>query len=628
MPDLNFLNALDYAVLVIYMLMILGIGFYVFRFNKETADYFKGGGHIPWKLSAVSLFISGFSAFMFVGASGITYGNGGGALLLFSFALPSYLLGYLIFGPLWRRTRIDTPLQFLTRRYSQETTYCYTLLAVVPNTLVLGIMIYTLCIFITSALGISDTTFNLGFATLDGFEFMLLATGVVLVIYTTLGGLWAVMVTDGIQFLIVLLVTVVLTPMAFSLLGDGSILDGISRLARDAPKGYFDVKLDGKPLLFWPTWFVYIIFGYNVNWHIAQRYYSVSDERDTKKMALWCGGLSFVLPMLWILPVMTTPILFPNMDELWPELAQPSEASFVTLALAVLPHGMLGLLAASIFAATMSSTDTLFNWLAAVLTKDVYVPVATRLSGRPPAEKIQLWIGKLCVALLGVIAIWVAFNVKRFGGAFDVYMRAESLYKITLFVPVFLGLLFTKTPWWSALASIVAGVVSVLIIGVFAALQSELPLQFMNILFADIQTTWFGFHLTRYELNAIIGLLVTSCVFFVSAFFHKPQGAFKARITSLERDLQTPAHAPTEAGIAPEGLKAYAIMGWLAFGMGIGLIGLGIPTWGDGGAMNLIAGLLSSLVGAAILKAIGRYRERQPNESTVTDHDTTTVPSA
>jgi len=472
MPELHFLNSLDYAILGIYMLMILGVGFYVARFNKKTIDYFKGGGRVPWKLSAISLFISGFSAFMFVGASGITYNDGGGAVLLFSFAMPAYFLGYLIFGPLWRRTRIDTPLQFLTRRFSQGTTYFYTLLAVVPNTLVLGIMIYTLCIFITSALGINEQMFNLGFAQLDGFEFMLLITGVVIVTYTTLGGLWAVMVTDGIQFLIILLVTFIMTPVAFSLLGDGSIIDGVTRVINESPDGYFDLNLKDRGFLFWPTWFVYIIFGYNVNWHIAQRYYSVADERDTKKMALWCGGLSFVLPILWILPIFTTPILFPDMAALWPDLAKPEEASFVTLALAVLPHGMLGLLAAAIFAATMSSTDTLFNWLAAVLTKDVFVPLTKRMSGSEPSERIQLWVGKTSVALLGIIAIWVAFNVKRFGGAFDVYMKAESIYKITLFIPVFIGLLFTKTPWWSAIVSVSVGMLAALVVGIFATRQS------------------------------------------------------------------------------------------------------------------------------------------------------------
>ena len=608
MPELNFLNPLDYVVLGFYMIMIVAVGFFVARFNKKTTDYFKGGGHIPWKISMMSLFVSGFSAFMFVGAAGITYGNGGGAIVLFSFALPAYLIGYFIFGPLWRRTRIDTPLQFLTRRFSQETTYFYTLLAVVPNTLVLGIMIYTLCIFISTALGISELTFNLGFTTLNGFELTLLVTGLVLVIYTTLGGLWAVVVTDGVQLLIVVLVTIVMIPMAFILLGDGNAFDGVSRLFTDAPEGYFDVKLDGKPLLFWPTWFIYIIFGYNVNWHIAQRYYSVADERDTKKMALWCGVMSFVLPMLWILPVMTVPILFPDINSLWPNLEKPSEASFVTLALAVLPHGMLGLLAAAIFSATMSSTDTLFNWLAAVLTKDVYVPIATKLKGHVPSERLQLIVGKTCVALLGAIAIWVAFNVQNYGGAFDVYMKAESLYKITLFVPVFAGLLFTRTPWWSAIASVSAGVVGVLGVGVYASIQSEVPPTVMNILFSDVTATVFGLEMTRYELNALIGLLISGVVFFGTAFFNKREGSFKKRIESFEKDLKTPAYADSDARITNDGLNAYLLMGRMALAIGGVLILLTIFTFQDGGYLNAIAGALALITGSLIIRAIRKYQ--------------------
>ncbi|HSH10023.1 MAG TPA: hypothetical protein VK995_06515, partial [Oceanipulchritudo sp.] len=182
MPELSYLNRLDFSVLGLYMLTVLAVGFYVSRFNQSTADYFKGGGHIPWKLSMLSLFISGFSAFMFVGAAGITYGNGGGAILLFSFALPAYLLGAWIFGPRWRRTRLNTPLQFLTRRFSQSTTYFYTLLAVVPNTLVLGIMIYTLCIFTSTAMGISNTVYNLGLFSMNGFQLTMLVTGLVIVI--------------------------------------------------------------------------------------------------------------------------------------------------------------------------------------------------------------------------------------------------------------------------------------------------------------------------------------------------------------------------------------------------------------------------------------------------------------
>lgn len=621
MPELTFLNGLDFTVLGLYMLAVLGVGFYVARFNKGTADYFKGGGSIPWRLSMLSLFISGFSAFMFVGAAGIAYGNGGGALLLFSMALPAYLIGAWVFGPRWRRTRLDTPLQFLTRRYSQSTTYFYTLLAVVPNTLVLGIMIYTLCIFISTAMGISETIYSLGPISCSGFQLTMLVTGLVIVAYTTLGGLWAVMVTDAVQFIIVLLITLIMTPLAYSHLGGGNPIEGITRLFSEAPEGYFGINLDGKPLLFWPTWFIYIVFGYNVNWHIAQRYYSVADERDTKKMAYWAGGLSMIMPMLWIIPILVTPILFPNIGELWPNLAKPEEASFVTLALAILPHGMLGLLTAAIFAATMSSTDTTFNWLGAVLTKDVFVPISEKVRNHTPTEKTQLWVGKFVVASLGVIAIWIAFNIQKYGGAFDVYMKAESLYKITLFVPVFLGILFTRTPWWSAIASVAVGVVSVLGIGVAAAIQSGKSVTVMNILFSDMNANWFGFDLTRYELNALVGLFACTTVFVGSAFINRREGSFKDRVESFEQDLNTPAHADEDHKVGPEGLKAYQIMGILSIGLGAILLVLTIPTFTDGGWLNGLVGALAVGIGFLILKSVRLYAMRH-HISTTTHIDT------
>jgi len=525
-------------------------------------------------------------------------------------ALPAYLIGAWIFGPRWRRTRLDTPLQFLTRRYSQGTTYFYTVLAVVPNTLVLGIMIYTLCIFISAAMGINATMFELGPISLNGFQLTMLVTGLVIVAYTTLGGLWAVMVTDAVQFIIVLLITLIMTPLAYTYLGGGNPIEGISRLFSDAPEGYFRINLTGKPILFWPTWFIYIVFGYNVNWHIAQRYYSVSDERDTRKMAIWAGGLSLVMPILWIIPIMVTPILFPNIAELWPNLAKAEEASFVTLALAILPHGMLGLLTAAIFAATMSSTDTTFNWLGAVITKDVYVPLSEKVHNHTPSEKTQLWVGKLVVASLGLIAIWIAFNIQKYGGAFDVYMKAESLYKITLFVPVFLGILYTRTPWWSAIASVGAGVLSVLAIGVAASIQSGKSVTVMNILFSDMNANWFGFDLTRYELNALVGLFVCSTVFIVSAFLNKRTGAFKERIESFENDLNTPAYADEDHKVGMEGLKAYQIMAVLSIGLGGLLILLMIPTLNDGGWLNGLVGAIAIGIGILILKAVRLYTEK------------------
>ena len=204
-------------------------------------------------------------------------------------------------------------MEFLTRRYSPSTTYFYTLMAVIPNVLTLGVLIYTLCIFVSTALGFNQTPFDLGFATLNGFQLTLLVTGLVMTFYTMLGGLWAVMVTDALQFLILFLITLIVLPVVYVYLGEGNVVAGVTRLVREAPEGYFGLSVEGQPALFWAAYFINVVLGYNVNWHIAQRYYSVPDERDTKKMALWCAVFSLVLPLMWITPVMASRVLFPDL---------------------------------------------------------------------------------------------------------------------------------------------------------------------------------------------------------------------------------------------------------------------------------------------------------------------------
>jgi len=611
LPELNHLNGLDYTVLVLYMLMVVGVGIYVSRFNKETADYFKGGGYIPWGLSMISLFVSGFSAFMFVGASGFTYRNGGAAFILFSLALPAYMIGYFVYGRLWRRTRIDTPMQFLNRRYSPGTTYFYTVLSVIPNVLIIGIMIYMLSIFVSTALGFNQQMFDIGIATVNGFQLVLLVTGTVIAAYTTVGGLWAVMVTDALQFVILFLISLIVLPVALHYLGGGSILHGISRMTTEAPDGYWSISLTDQPTSFWLAYFINVMLGYNVNWHIAQRYYSVPDERDTRKMAMWCAWLSIGLPMLWIIPVMTTPILFPDLATMWPTLAEPTEAAFVTLALTILPHGMLGIMVAAIFAATMSSVDTSFNWMAAVLTKDVFSPLSRHFRDRDPSEKVQLWFGKGSVLVLGVLAVIIALSMDKFGGAFQVYLRANSLYSGPMFVPVLLGLVYTRTPWWSGMAAFGGGVFAVFIVAVLANLSLGMPVDSFGSIFMDLNMEVLGIEMTRYEINTFVGIIAATLVFFGSAAFHKREGEFKKRIESLEHDLATPAYADG-AHVDLRGLQSYRLAGRLSIVIGIVLLPLAFETpWFEGSLLNGAAALLAFAIGGGVEWATRRFERLQ-----------------
>ncbi len=158
--------------------------------------------------------------------------------------------------------------------------------------------------------------------------------------------------------------------------------------------------------------------GYNCNWAMVQRYHSVADERGAQKMALLCAGLSLMGPLLWILPVMAARVIFPDMHALWPTLTAPEEASFVSLALLLLPHGMLGFVVSAILSAALGQANDIFNWLSATVTHDLYVPWRRWRTGRAPTDKQQMRTAHLSMVIMGACGVAVAFYIPSFGGVF------------------------------------------------------------------------------------------------------------------------------------------------------------------------------------------------------------------
>ena len=577
--QIKHVNAIDFIVIAGYLLMLTGTGIYVTRFNKNADDFFKGGGKIPWWISGLSTFVAGFSAFMFVGAAGYTYRNGLGSAALFTSAGWGYVLGYFVYAVRWKRARLSSPMEFLTRRFSQGTTYYYTLLSILPAILGLGLGIYILCIFVATALNIMNLTVSFGFVTLSGIELSMIVTGIVLLIYTSAGGLWAVMITDVMQSFIILIVTILIFPLAFFALGgSGGFIHGFVRLAAEAPPGY----LQFGDLLSHPTFYLAYLFntflGYNAAWHIGQRYYSVPTEKDSRKMAILCAGLSLLIPLLWIAPTMAGRILFPNMASLWPQLAEPSEATFVTLALALLPNGLIGLTVSAILAATMTHTDTALNYLASILVRDVYLKVRKTLSLPPPGERRQLLAARITTFTLGFLAIATAIIVQRTKGVFEFALLYYSWFAPSMMTPVMLGFLYRKTPSWSASAAATVSLTFVLLCNTVVDVR---PYQ--------------------YEVNIFGGILVSAAVFFFSALWKEKKAEARERIEAFARDLDTPA-VERSAVWDRNALRSYLVVGVLTLIIGGALLVLlTVPAGIEVRTLTGVTGLATMALGAGML---------------------------
>ena len=109
-------NSTDYIVIFCYILLMIGVGLFVMRFNRSASEYFRGGSRIPWLVAGLSTFMSGFSAWTFTGGAGVAYSSGVVVIWLYMGACLSYLLGYYVFASRWRRTRITTVMEYLSDR--------------------------------------------------------------------------------------------------------------------------------------------------------------------------------------------------------------------------------------------------------------------------------------------------------------------------------------------------------------------------------------------------------------------------------------------------------------------------------------------------------------------------------
>ncbi len=581
------LNAIDYSLVALYMVIVVATGIYLSRYVKKTEDYFKAGGKVPWLMAGLSNFVSGYSAYMFVAAAGFTYKNGLAAVLIFTSAFWAYWLGFFVYAVRWRRTRITSPMEILTRRYSTSTTYYYTLVSIFPGIIGLGMGTYTLCIFISTALGFNSLTISLLGLQLTGFQLTMVIVGAVMIVYTVFGGFWAAIISDVIQFLITLIMTLAVFPLALFFLGEGNLVVGVQKLVSGSPEGYFSLTKSDHSWMFFAAYFLNVFLGYNVGWQIAQRYYSVPDERDTKKMAVLCSLLSLVAPLLWIFPVMVSRQVLPNIAELWPQLADPTEASFVSLALLILPHGLIGIVVSAIFAATMGQANDTFNWLAAVLTKEIYVRLKKRISSQEPTDKAQVIVAKLIIVVVGLLGTGVALYIPRFGGAFEFALYFYGISGPPLMLPVMLGLVYTRTPWWSAIVSSASGLVADLIVLAIIG----------------------GSHPNRYELLVFTGLIVSGATFLVSRRFQNRKKEDNERLESLRHDLQTPAYAEVRS-FDPSGFSAYRLVGIIAMILGSILMLLFLsPSSASDRLVNLICGVFTFGIGIVLVYAL-KHREQ------------------
>jgi solute:Na+ symporter, SSS family len=427
----------DYAVIALYFVLMLGIGFYFLNRLKSTNDYFAGGNKIPWWTSGVSLYMTNFSAWIFSGAAGFVYSTGYFALLYLGLGALSYYIGSQLTAARWRRSRVVSPVEYTNTRYNVTTQQLLSWVIALVFILSGGVQLAAIGRILSAPLGI-DVSLIIG------------GVGLIILIYTFSGGLWAVNITDFVQFVILLSVTIVVVPLSLTLIG------GLPELIRNIPPITFDHVYNNVHYDFHYLVGIFLVTTLGVAAGGAQRFYSVRDEKSAKRVGRLAGILFLTFPFIFGIPPLVARVLWPDLStvEFFSEQFQPKDLVFIAVCMKVLPVGLIGVFFAALLAATMSALSSVYNLVSAIIARDMY-----RDAFNPKATDQQIFrVGRFATILMGLIVMGLALVfVHSELGIFNIMMAFFTLFNLPTAIPVAFGLLFKWIPRWGAFSSITWG---------------------------------------------------------------------------------------------------------------------------------------------------------------------------
>lgn len=415
------LQAFELLILAVYLAATFGAALYYGRKGNEagTAEgYFLANRALPWYLIGLSFYASNMSGASFVGLIGASYSHG---LTVFNYewtAALALVIFALIILPVFLRARLFTVPEYLGRRFEPRTRTTYSIFS----------LLTLLFIDMAGALYAGAIVIVTGLPFLDLWSACILIslfTG----IYTILGGLRSVVLTDAIQAVVLIVGAGVVA--AYGLIQIGGWEELVSRL--DNQKTQLFREAD-DPFLPWAGIFGVVILGlyyWTFNQYFVQRALAARSLSEGRRGALFGGLLKLPNLFLMIVPGMVAAVLYPS-------LSSPDQA-FPTLTFEMLPQGFRGIVLAAMLAAIMSSLDSALNAAASLVTMDIAKPLRPTLS-----DRALFVMGRTVTALFMVIAALYAPAIATFGSLFE-YFQSTLAYLVPPFVAVYLGGLLTRT---------------------------------------------------------------------------------------------------------------------------------------------------------------------------------------
>jgi solute:Na+ symporter, SSS family len=482
------LTAIDWAIVAAYFLLSAGIGFaFTKRGGESLSEYFISGRQVPWWLAGASMVATTFAADTPLVVTGLVFSHGVAGNWLWWCLLMSGMLTVFFFARLWRRAHVMTDIEFAEIRYQGP-----------PATFLRGFRAIYLGIFVNSII--------LGWVTKAMVKILGISLGVnpyvavgicfvITVAYSVAAGMWAVLWTDLVQFVIKMTAVIVLAVFSVNAVG------GMTALKRGVAVHFgsetsalsvlpVSIQNGGIHAYVWMPAITIAVFLFVQWWaawypgaepggggYVAQRIFSAKTERDGVLATLFFQVAHYALrPWPWIITALATVILYPN--GVMVNGARDHEAAYVQAFVDLLPTPWRGFMMAGFAAAYMSTVATQLNWGASYLVNDFY----RRFIRKTATEHHYVSVSRWATVGLFLVSVIVTSQLST----------VEQAWKFLIGLGAGTGLVYIlRWYWWrinawSEISAMIASFVTFSYVsGSFALILSKL-----HVIGADQVTSW------------------------------------------------------------------------------------------------------------------------------------------
>ena len=467
------LTPLDITIFLGSLLGVMGLGLWAGRKEDTSEEYFMAGRNTPWWGVAASIFGSNISANQFVGMMGLGFSVGFAQSNFEISAVAGLLVMCYAFLPIYRRLKVYTLSEYLEKRFDSKCRLVYAL-----------IMVFVMVVIHTvPAFYIGSRSINIllqggpGEINFGWYAAGVLIMAVVCGSYTILGGLKAVILTDAVQSVLMLFAGLMVAWLTFSqpevggwagMVGQDTVGEQKLHLYRPA----------NDPALPWSGVLIGLIilhFNYwGTNQFIVQRAISAKSDKAARTGIIAAGFLKLLIPFYSVGAGIAAFYLLAKRD-----MEVAPDAVFTTLLaelVAPVGFGLLGIVAAGLMGAILSSIDSMMNSAATIVTFDVY-----KRYFRPDASERQLiWVGRLCIFLFVVSGTVISLFTIDPNSKDNFYLSLTSYQSklvIGIVVAFLMGMLWQRTTAAGGLAALIAGIVFGFgIPGIYERFAVQLPL--------------------------------------------------------------------------------------------------------------------------------------------------------